>query len=76
MIQGKPVPELVKPEVAGTVWKENNQVADEYNKPGKFTAFCAYEWTSAPDLRHWTTRNTKPQQLLGLSNLLGCLRMS
>jgi hypothetical protein len=41
MIQGKPVPELVKPEVAGTVWKENNQVADQYNKPGKFTAFCA-----------------------------------
>jgi hypothetical protein len=52
MIEGKPVAELVKPEVAGTVWKENNKIADEYNKPGKFTAFCSYEWTSTPDYRN------------------------
>lgn len=44
-----PIKELMDPQVAGTVWKENNKVADEYNKPGKFTAFCAYEWTSNPD---------------------------
>ena len=42
----------MKPEVAGTVWKENNKTADEANKPGKFTAFCAYEWTSTPDYRN------------------------
>ena len=52
MIDGKPISELVKPEVAGTVWAENNKIADEYNKPGKFTAFCAYEWTSTPDFRN------------------------
>ena len=52
MIEGKPIPELVKPEVAGTVWKENNQAADEANEPGKFTAFCSYEWTSTPDFRN------------------------
>jgi hypothetical protein len=52
MVEGKPIPELVKPEVAGTVWAENNKIADEYNKPGKFTAFCAYEWTSTPDFRN------------------------
>ena len=52
MIEGKPIPELVKQEVAGTVWAENNKIADEYNKPGKFTAFCAYEWTSTPDFRN------------------------
>ena len=45
MVEGKPIPELVKPEVAGTVWKENNQAADEANEPGKFTAFCP---TSGP----------------------------
>jgi hypothetical protein len=44
-----PIKQLMDPEVAGTVWRENNKVADEYNKPGKFTAFCAYEWTSNPD---------------------------
>ena len=52
MIEGKPVPELVVPAVAGTVWQENNKTANEYNKPGKFTAFCAYEWTSTPDYRN------------------------
>jgi hypothetical protein len=52
MVEGKPVPELVKPEVAGTVWKENNKAADEANQPGKFTAFCSYEWTSTPDFRN------------------------
>jgi hypothetical protein len=52
MVEGKPVPELVKPEVAGTVWNENNKAADEANQPGKFTAFCAYEWTSTPDFRN------------------------
>lgn len=49
---GKPIAELVKPEIAGTVWKENNQAADEANQPGKFTAFCSYEWTSTPDFRN------------------------
>lgn len=52
MIEGKPVPELVVPAVAGTVWNENNKAANEYNKPGKFTAFCSYEWTSTPDYRN------------------------
>jgi uncharacterized protein DUF3604 len=47
-----PIKDLMDPAVAGTVWKENNKVADEYNKPGKFTAFCAYEWTSTPDYRN------------------------
>ena len=49
MIENKPIKELVDPAVAGSVWKQNNQIADQYNKPGKFTAFCAYEWTSTPN---------------------------
>ena len=28
------------------------QIADEANQPGKFTAFCSYEWTSMPDGRN------------------------
>ncbi len=49
MIENKPIKELLSPEVAGSVWKQNNEIADQYNKPGKFTAFCSYEWTSTPD---------------------------
>jgi len=49
MIKMQPVKELVDPAVAGSVWKSNNEAADAANQPGKFTAFCAYEWTSNPD---------------------------
>ncbi len=52
MIVNKPIKPLISPEVAGTVWKENIAIADKYNKPGKFTAFCSYEWTSTPDSRN------------------------
>ncbi len=34
-------PEMMKP-----VWKNVVETAEKYNKPGKFTAFIGYEWTS------------------------------
>jgi hypothetical protein len=49
MIKMEPVKALVDPAVSGTVWKANNEAADAANQPGKFTALCAYEWTSNPD---------------------------
>lgn len=52
MIQQKPIKALVQPEIADTVWKSNNAAADAANEPGKFTAFCAYEWTSNPNYRN------------------------
>ena len=52
MIENKPIKELISPQVAGTVWKENNAIADQANEPGKFTAFCSYEWTSTPNNRN------------------------
>ena len=52
VVDNKPIKELVDPQVAGTVWKEVVATADQFNKPGKFTAFCAYEWTSTPDNRN------------------------
>src|SRR5262245_29571725 len=48
----EPIKELLDPEVAGTVWKENIAIADKYYQPGKFTTFVAYEWTSAPNSRN------------------------
>ena len=47
-----PVKAFMDPKITATVWKENVQIADEQNKPGKFTAFCSYEWTSMPDNRN------------------------
>ena len=44
-----PIKSFMTPAVAGTVWKENVKIADENNHPGKFTAFCSYEWTSMPN---------------------------
>src|SRR5262249_8326262 len=49
LMGGPPVKALMSPEVAGTVWKETVQFANEANQPGKFTAFCSYEWTSMPN---------------------------
>lgn len=49
MITNKPIPELVAPAVAESVWDKNNAMADAANEPGKFTAFNSYEWTSTPN---------------------------
>lgn len=34
---------------AGTVWQELKDIADEFNRPGKFTTFVGYEWTGNPE---------------------------
>ena len=49
LASGPPIPALMSPEIAGTVWKRNVGLADQANQPGKFTAFCSYEWTSMPN---------------------------
>ncbi len=46
MLSQPPVKAFMSPEVAGTIWAENNKIADQNNHPGKFTAFCSYEYTS------------------------------
>src|SRR5215510_546537 len=49
LMGGPPVKALMSPEIAGTVWKNTVDLADQANQPGKFTAFCSYEWTSMPN---------------------------
>ncbi len=49
---GPPVKAFMDPKVTATVWSENVKIADENNHPGKFTAFCSYEWTSMPGQRN------------------------
>jgi hypothetical protein len=49
LASGPPVKALMAPEIASTVWQRNTKLADQANDPGKFTAFCSYEWTSMPN---------------------------
>lgn len=49
MLIGKVDKALASPKVAATVWKNNIELANEANEPGKFTAFCSYEWTAMPN---------------------------
>jgi Protein of unknown function (DUF3604) len=44
----QPIKALLSPEIAGNLWKQNITIADQYNKPSRFTVFVSYEWTSIP----------------------------
>ena len=52
LLGSPPVKALMTPEITAPIWKENVQIADAANQPGKFTAFCSYEWTSQFDNRN------------------------
>ena len=39
-------PALTDPKWAKTFWEQNTAIMEQYNQPGRFTAFIAYEWTS------------------------------
>ena len=52
LAKNEPIQDLLKPELMASVWKQNIDIADKYNKPGKFTTFVSYEWTSAPNNRN------------------------
>jgi hypothetical protein len=41
-----PIKAFMSPQVAGSIWQENVKIANENNHPGRFTAFCSYEYTS------------------------------
>ncbi len=46
----EPTPQQRMPNWARrTIWKDVVAVADKHNKPGQFTAFAGYEWTSMPE---------------------------
>jgi hypothetical protein len=49
---GKVDPQLNDPKISRSVWQEIVKTADAYYKPGQFTTFAAYEWTSNPNKRN------------------------
>lgn len=44
--KGELPPMMMDPKLMKTVWARNTQIMEDYNEPGRFTAFIAYEWTS------------------------------
>ena len=52
MSAGKVDPGLTDPEISRTVWQEIVKTADAYYRPGVFTTFPAFEWTSNPNKRN------------------------
>ena len=52
MMTATPIKELNDPKITSPVWKQIVDIADKYNKPGKFTTFAAYEWTSNPNYQN------------------------
>ncbi len=49
---GKTDPALTDPAISRTVWAEIVRTADAYYRPGSFTTFPAFEWTSNPSKRN------------------------
>ena len=52
ILNAKAMPEYVTPELLTGNWANFVKTANKYNKPGEFTAFIAYEWTSIPNGRN------------------------
>lgn len=42
----EPIEELYFPEIIKTTWQEAIELAEQYNEPGVFTTFPAFQWTS------------------------------
>lgn len=48
----KPISEFMNPELLRSVWESYAAEADRFSKPGKFTAFVGFEWTSMPQAQN------------------------
>jgi hypothetical protein len=51
-VTNKPLPEFSDPKLLRSTWNAYTNIANKYNKPGKFTSFVAFEWTSAPKFQN------------------------
>jgi len=43
---------LTDPGIQRSIWTEIINTADEFNKPGEFTTFPAFEWSANPNMRN------------------------
>jgi hypothetical protein len=48
----KPLAEFNDPKLLRSAWEKYAAISDQYYKPGKFTTFVGFEWTSAPQFQN------------------------
>ena len=48
----KPIPEFNNPDLRAAAWESYATIPDRYYKPGKFTSFVGFEWTSMPQAQN------------------------
>jgi len=48
----KPIAEFNHPDLLRSAWQAYSAAADKYYKPGKFTTFVGFEWTSMPQAQN------------------------
>ena len=51
-VANKPLPEFSEPALLRSAWDRYAAIAEKYNRPGRFTSFVGFEWTSAPDYQN------------------------
>jgi Protein of unknown function (DUF3604) len=52
LVVNKPLPEFNDPKLLRSAWEKYGAISDKYYKPGKFTTFVGFEWTSAPEFQN------------------------
>ena len=52
IVKDVPIDALQGPDVAGHAWNAIAEIAEKYNKPGEFTTFPGWEWTSTPNYKN------------------------
>ncbi len=52
LVVNKPLPEFNDPTLLRSSWEKYSAISDKYYKPGKFTTFIGFEWTSAPQFQN------------------------
>lgn len=60
--QNKPIKELLDPKVMASVWQQTVEIADKYYRPGKFTTFVPYKWTSRAGQSKHASQHILPRQ--------------